>query len=108
MRVTVLTGGATVERAVALASAAQVVAALRSRGHNVAVVDTAGGLLDAKTEADLLRGTVGVAPPSVDALAERDRQMLSEGLAELAAVRGAGVLFLAVHGGGLEGGRGEG
>ena len=104
MRVTVLTGGATVERAVALASAAQIVTALRSRGHDVAVVDTAGGLLDEKTEAELLRGTVGVAPPSVDALAERERRMLSEGLAELAPVRDADVLFLAVHGGALEGG----
>jgi len=104
MRITVLTGGATVERAVAFASAAQIVAALRSRGHDVGVVDTAGGLLDDKAEADLLRGTVGVAPPSVDALAERERQMLSEGLAELTAVRDADVLFLAVHGGALEGG----
>ena len=41
MRITVLTGGTSSERDVALASAAQVVAALRSRGHEVAVVDTA-------------------------------------------------------------------
>ena len=44
MRVTVLTGGTSSERDVALASAVQVVAALRSRGHDVAVVDTARGL----------------------------------------------------------------
>lgn len=104
MRITVLTGGATAERAVAFASAAQIVAALRSRGHEVQVVDTAGGLLDDKAESEVLRGTVGVAPPSVEALAERERQMLSEGLAELPAVRNADVLFLAVHGGVLEGG----
>jgi D-alanine-D-alanine ligase len=104
MRITVLTGGATVERAVAFASAAQIVAALRNRSHDVSVVDTAGGLLDAKSEAELLRGTVGIAPPSVDALAEREQHMLSEGLAELHAVRNADVLFLAVHGGALEGG----
>ena len=43
MRITVLTGGATAERAVAFASASQIVTALRSRNHTVAVVDLAGG-----------------------------------------------------------------
>src|SRR5256714_11460941 len=108
MRVTVLTGGATSERAVAFASASQVVAALRSRKHDVRVVDLAGergrGVLDDRAERELLGGDVGLTPPSVDALAERERQMLSEGLAELDAVQKADVLFLAVHGGALEGG----
>jgi D-alanine-D-alanine ligase len=105
MRITVLTGGATAERAVAFASAAQIVAALRSRGHDVAVVDTAGGALDAQQEASLLDGTVGAAPPtSVEKLEAREREMLSEGLADLAVVRDADVLFLAVHGGAGEGG----
>jgi D-alanine-D-alanine ligase len=104
MRVAVLTGGATAERAVAFASASQVVAALRSRKHQVSVIDTAGGLLDERAERELLGGAVGVTPPSVDALAERERGMLSEGLAELDALRQADVLFLAVHGGALEGG----
>jgi len=90
MRVTVLTGGATSERAVAFASASQIVAALRSRKHDVRVVDLAGGLLDERAERELLGGAVGLTPPSVEALAERERQMLSEGLAE--------------HGGALEGG----
>src|SRR5216117_1377621 len=104
MRVTVLTGGATAERAVAFASASQIVAALRSRGHEVSVVDTAGGLLDERGERELLGAAVGTAPPAVDQLAERERRMLSEGLAELEPVRAADVLFLAVHGGALEGG----
>ena len=104
MRVTVLTGGATAERAVAFASASQIVAALRGRKHQVHVVDTAGGLLDDRAEGELLGGSVGTAPPSVDNLAERERRMLSEGLAELDAVRNADVVFLAVHGGALEGG----
>lgn len=104
MRVTVLTGGATAERAVALASASQIVAALRSRNHDVTVVDLAGDQLDDKGERELLGGAVGVAPPAVDALAEREKKMLSEGLAELPSVREADVLFLAVHGGALEGG----
>ena len=104
MRVTVLTGGATAERAVAFASASQIVAALRSRGHDVSVVDTAGGLLDERGEREVLGGAVGTTPPAVDQLAAREQRMLSEGLAELPAVRDAEVLFLAVHGGQLEGG----
>jgi D-alanine-D-alanine ligase len=104
MRVTVLTGGATAERAVAFASASQIVAALRSRKHDVRVVDLAGGELDERGERELLGGAVGLTPPAVDALAEREREMLSEGLAELRSVQEADVLFLAVHGGALEGG----
>ncbi|HWC73930.1 MAG TPA: D-alanine--D-alanine ligase [Gemmatimonadales bacterium] len=104
MRVTVLTGGATAERAVAFASASQIVAALRGRKHDVNVVDTAGGQLDERMERELLGGAVGLTPPAVDSLAEREKQMLSEGLAELPSVREADVLFLAVHGGALEGG----
>ncbi|MGE5801549.1 MAG: D-alanine--D-alanine ligase family protein [Gemmatimonadota bacterium] len=104
MRITVLTGGATAERAVAFASASQIVAALRTRSHHVAVVDLAGGALDEAGERELLEGTVGATPPSVNALAERERRILSEELGELDAVRQAEVLFLAVHGGSLEGG----
>jgi D-alanine-D-alanine ligase len=100
----VLTGGATSERAVAFASASQIVAALRSRKHDVNVVDLAGGQLDEQAERELLGGAVGLTPPSVDALAEREKKMLSEGLGELPSVRDADVLFLAVHGGALEGG----
>jgi D-alanine-D-alanine ligase len=104
MRVTVLTGGATAERAVAFASAAQIVAALRSREHDVHVVDTCTGLLDDAEEAGVLGGAVGTAPPSVAELEEQERKLLSEGLAELAVVRGSDVLFLALHGGAGEGG----
>jgi D-alanine-D-alanine ligase len=104
MRITVLTGGATAERAVAFASASQIVAALRSRQHDVSVVDLAGGPLDEGAEHELLGGAVGAAPPEVEALAERERRMLSEDLGELQAIREAEVLWLAVHGGALEGG----
>ena len=44
-------------------------AALRSRGHAVCVVDTAGGLLDETGERAALGGAVGTAPPAVDQLA---------------------------------------
>ena len=104
MRVTVLTGGATAERAVAFAGAAQIVAALRSRQHQVYVVDTVNGLLSAEQEAALLAGTVAKELPAVAELEARERELLSTGLAELPVVHGADVLFLSVHGGTGEGG----
>lgn len=94
-----LTGGTSVERDVALASAAQIVAALRSRGHEVTVVDTARGFVPEGDEPRLLSGTVGTAPPSIEELHALERGLLLSGLANLAAVRDADVLFLAVHGG---------
>jgi D-alanine-D-alanine ligase len=99
MRITVLTGGTSSERDVALASAVQVVAALRSRGHDVAVVDTARGYIPQGDEASLLPGTVGILPPSIDELHALERGLLLSGLGNLAVVRDADVLFLALHGG---------
>ena len=104
MRVTVITGGATAERTVAFAGAAQVVAALRSRGHDVYVVDLAGGLLSDADEARLLVRVSG--PPAAPTLElrQQERRMLSEELAALPVVRGADVVFPVVHGGPGEGG----
>ena len=104
MRVTVLTGGATAERVVAFAGAAQVVAALRERQHEVRVVDTVSGLLTAEDERRLLTGEVGLSLPNLEDLDERERRFLSERIATLPAVTGAEVLFLCVHGGRGEGG----
>src|SRR5438105_15792810 len=103
MRIAVLTGGATAERAVAFAGAAQIVEALRSRGHTVGVVDTVTGLLSPTDEQRLLATAVGREPPAVAELDERERAMLSNGPAGLKEVTGAAVLFL-----GLQAGRGEG
>ena len=99
MRVTVLTGGTSSERNVALASAAQVVAALRRRGHQVRVVDTARGFIPESDEADALGRPVGIAPPDAARLHELERGLLVGGLGSLSAVRDADVLFLALHGG---------
>ena len=99
MRITVLTGGTSAERDVALASAVQVIAALRSIGHQVAVVDTARGFIPESDEAQLLTASVGQAPPSVTQLEALEHGLLLSGLANLAAVREAEVLFLALHGG---------
>ena len=99
MRVTVLTGGTSAERDVAIASAVQVIAALRSGGHDVAVVDTARGYIPLADEASLLSSSVGPAPPSIDELHVLEQGLLLSGLGNLAVVRNADVLFLALHGG---------
>jgi D-alanine-D-alanine ligase len=99
MRVTVLTGGTSAERDVALASAVQVIGALRARGHEVAVVDTARGFIPQGDEPALLSGVVGTEPPPIAQLRSLERGLLLTGLANLAAVRDADVLFLALHGG---------
>jgi D-alanine-D-alanine ligase len=104
MRVTVITGGATAERTVAFAGAAQIVAALRGRGHEVHVVDTVTGLLGPADEGRLLSGAVGREPPATAELDERERAVLSNGLAELEPVQDADVLFLCLHAGRGEGG----
>ena len=99
MRITVLTGGTSAERDVALASAVQVIGALRSRGHDVAVVDTARGYIPQSDEPALLSAAVGAEPPPIDQLHGLERGLLLSGLANLAVVRDADVLFLALHGG---------
>ncbi len=99
MRVTVLTGGTSAERDVAIASAAQVVAALRGRGHQVSVVDTARGFVAQADEPQVLRGSVGTTPPPIEQLIALERGVLLSGLGNLPAVRDAEVLFLALHGG---------
>src|SRR5204862_124719 len=94
----------TAERAVAFAGAAQIVEALRGRGHTVRVVDTVTGLLSPTDEQRLLTTAVGREPPAVAELDGRERAMLSNGLAGLNEVTGADVLFLCLHAGRGEGG----
>ena len=62
-RIAVLTGGSTAERDVAFAGAAQVVAALRSREYDVAVVDSVNGFLSDADESRYLVPSVGREPP---------------------------------------------
>jgi D-alanine-D-alanine ligase len=102
MRVCVLTGGSSSEREVAFASAAQVVTALRSRGHQVSVADTATGMLDAEAERRLLLGDAPKAPPTPERLVELaggERDFLLGRLLQQQAVRDADVIFLGLHGG---------
>jgi len=99
MRVTVLTGGTSSERDVALASGLQVATALRERLHVVNVVDLATGFVPRKHESALLPDGVGREPPPLARLRELERGMLGSGLGELPVIREADVVFLALHGG---------
>lgn len=103
LKVAVLFGGTSLERDVSLASGAQVVQALRERGHDVISVDTATGVLDAATERQLLRGQVPQVLPG-----EAELDLLRTGdataLTKAPELQGVDVLFLALHGGAGEGG----
>jgi D-alanine-D-alanine ligase len=77
----------------------QVLAALRSRGHQVSVVDTARGYVAQSEEATLIPATVGVTPPSTERLEALQRGVLVGSLAQIPAIKDADVIFLALHGG---------
>jgi D-alanine-D-alanine ligase len=62
-------------------------------------VDTARGYIPQSDEPALLSAVVGTEPPPIAQLQSLERGLLLTGLANLAAVRDADVLFLALHGG---------
>jgi D-alanine-D-alanine ligase len=103
-RVVVLTGGSTPERDVALAGAAQVVAALRRRGYDVVAVDTVSGTLTPAREAELLVPSVGKEPPTDESLARLAAAELGQALVGLPEVRNADLIFPVLHGRQGEGG----
>jgi D-alanine-D-alanine ligase len=98
MRVAVLFGGTSEERDVSVASGAQVVRALESLGHEVIAVDTARGVLPAAGREQLLSAAVAASQPSDESLA-----LVRGGSASLVErasdLRGADVVFIALHGG---------
>jgi D-alanine-D-alanine ligase len=104
MKIAVLFGGMSEERDVSIASAAQVIPALRSLGHEVVAVDTASGRLSGPAEQRLLTSGVGPEPPSGSALAGV-RQGAPALAAETADIHDVDVVFLALHGGAGEDGR---
>ena len=104
MKIAVLFGGTSEERDVSIASAAQIVPALRSRGHSVMAIDTATGRLTAEAEERMLTSGVGPQPPSSTALADMRGSALA--LTRNAdEIRDVDVVFLALHGGAGEDGR---
>jgi D-alanine-D-alanine ligase len=104
MKIVVLFGGTSEERDVSIASAAQVIPALRGLGHEVLAVDTATGRLEAPAEQRLLTSGVGPQPPSGSALAGM-RQGAPALAAETSDMGDVDVVFLALHGGAGEDGR---
>jgi D-alanine-D-alanine ligase len=104
MKIAVLFGGASEERDVSIASAAQIIPALRSLGHEVIAIDTATGRLPHAAEQQLLTSSVAPEPPSESELARLGGSALALA-SEAADIRGVDVVFLALHGGAGEDGR---
>jgi D-alanine-D-alanine ligase len=102
MKIAVLFGGTSEERDVSIASAAQVIPALRSLGHEVIAVDSASGRLPPESERRLLTGGVAPEPPSSAALASMRTSALSASTAD---IRDVDIVFIALHGGAGEDGR---
>jgi D-alanine-D-alanine ligase len=104
MRIAVVFGGISEERDVSIASAAQVIPALRALGHEVHAVDTATGRLPAAEEQRLLATRVATAPPSSTAIAQVRARAIGLTAAQFD-IRATDVVFLALHGGCGEDGR---
>jgi D-alanine-D-alanine ligase len=97
-RIALLTGGSTPERDVALAGAAQVVAALRGLGHDVTVIDTVSGPVCGPAEQTLLATPVRREPPTNERL---EALATAENLPALVVgpeMRAADLVFLVLHG----------
>lgn len=93
-------GGTSSERDVSLASGLRIAEALRSRGHDVRVVDTAKGPVDRATEQQMLAGgVVKTLPPTPEELARMNAASLAETAARLPKRGDCDVAFLALHGG---------
>jgi D-alanine-D-alanine ligase len=93
-------GGTSSERDVSLASGLRIAEALRSRGHEVKVVDTAKGPVDRATEQQMLSGgVVKTKPPTPDELARMNAESLADTAARLPKRGECDVAFLALHGG---------
>jgi D-alanine-D-alanine ligase len=100
MKVTVLLGGTSSERDVSLASGLRIAKALRDAGHAVTCVDPAVGEMSrAREDALLSAGVVKKQPPTRETLRAMSEASLVTTLGAMPAVRGADVVFIALHGG---------
>ncbi len=104
MKIAVLFGGSSEERDVSIASAAQIIPALRGLGHEVIAIDTATGRLPPATEQKLLTSSIAMEPPTTAQLARFGGTALALA-SEAEDIRGVDVVFLALHGGAGEDGR---
>jgi D-alanine-D-alanine ligase len=98
VKIAVLFGGDSMERDVSVASAAQVVAALRSRGHEVIAFDSGRGRLSAGDEQKLFSGRIDRLPPSRESVVGLPTVISAPDLADV------DLVFLALHGGSGEDG----
>jgi D-alanine-D-alanine ligase len=103
MKIAVLFGGTSDERGVSIASAAQIIPALRNLGHDVFAVDTATGRLASTAEQQLLTSGVAPTPPSSAEMARVRGHAID--FAAATDIRAADVVFIALHGGAGEDGR---
>jgi D-alanine-D-alanine ligase len=104
MRIAVLFGGTSEERDVSIASAAQIIPALRTLGHEVHAVDTATGRLPPAEEQRLLAGRVAPTPPTSTAIEQVRARAVGLSPTQFD-IRTTDVVFLALHGGAGEDGR---
>jgi D-alanine-D-alanine ligase len=104
MKIAVLFGGTSEERDVSIASAAQVIPALRGLGHDVVAIDTATGRLPPAAEEKMLTTGVAPEPPSRTALSNMRESALTL-TTNASDIRDVDVVFLALHGGAGEDGR---
>ena len=99
MKVAVVFGGTSMERDVSVATGAQVIQALKTRGHEVLAVDSQRGRLSAAEENQLLSEQIAPAPP--------ERLEATSGfpaVVEAVDATTVDVVFLALHGGSGEDG----
>ncbi len=104
MRIAVLFGGTSAERDVSVASAAQVVDALRRNGHEVLAVETSRGVLPAAEERELLSQGIDRAPPADRDGGARTLPVVVAG----GGLKDVDLVFLALHGGAGEDGTVQG
>jgi D-alanine-D-alanine ligase len=98
LKIAVLFGGDSMERDVSIASAAQVVGALRSRGHEVIAYDSGRGRLTADDERRLFAAKIDRKPPDKNAVTTLPTVVSTPDLAD------TDVVFIAMHGGSGEDG----
>ena len=98
MKIAVLFGGDSMERDVSIASASQVVGALRSRGHQIVAYDSGRGRLEAADERRLFTGRIDSRPPDQKSVSSLPTVVSAPDLADV------DLVFLAMHGGSGEDG----
>ena len=98
MKIAVLFGGNSMERDVSVASASQVVGALRSRNHEVVAFDADRGCLTAAEESAVLSGRINRLPPERVSVSRLPALMNAPDLSSF------DLVFVALHGGSGEDG----